>query len=595
MTHWKRLLAITGTAALVLANMGAVTQPAFADQALGEEIPEESEEEETEEVPEILEEESVETEESEEQCEPVEEETESEEDAGEEQDTEVTPVSESDTDAPEITGITVASKKGEATDGSVSVLLDEGLELAGASVTLTTSEAVHFVATDSASNGELYAASVADGQVSLRFNIAAGSTDLDTDAYSLDLESADGKTWKGSFSSRFDVTAGALAEALDAVGGSLRAGTFVDASDNGNESGLIYSNSDAARVQLVFCGKDVTRYQVNYHYDGGSYKWSVPSGVPLVEAEVPSNLGNVTWYTDAAYTNAATFGGAVTCNMDLYAKSDASADVSAFSEGLDAGDAILYISGNDDWAAFVNRSSEVKSSQRVVLKADIDCGGASYTALTFAGDLDGQGHTISNATFSASGDCNGLFASLSGNQRICNLTLSKITVRSASYAGALAGTVSGGNGIIQNIQVRNCAVSGNNAGGVIGLTEKATVQYCSNRGGRVTGLSNGGGIVGINYGTITDCYAAVSPTATLSTGRGGICGKNLGDGVTNWSWCTYARAAGRTHEQGINNLTSVSNATSEDDFVAWGGERLIWSFADGTATDFDVLFVYYDF
>lgn len=607
MTHWKRILAVTGTAAVVLANIGAVTQPVFADQTLEEEIPVDVEDADTDEESEestgtLAEEPEATVEESEDENDSAEEETAAEDEsnpteetASEEETTAVKPVADNDTDAPEITGITIAGNEGVAADGSVSILLDEGLGLANASVILTTSEAVHFVATDSAASGELYAVSAADGQVSLRFKVAAGSTDLDTDAYRLDLTSSDGKTWTGKFSSGFDATAGSLAEALDAVGSSLRAGTFVDAAGNGNERADIYSNEDAANVQLVFCGKDVTRYQVTYHYDGGSYKWSVPSGAPLVEAEVSSNLGNVTWYTDAAYTNAATFGGAVTSNMDLYAKSDASADVSAFSEGLDAGDAILYISGSDDWAAFTSRSSEVKSSQRVVLKADIDCGGASYTALIFAGDLDGQGHTISNATFSASGDCNGLFASLSGNQRICNLTLSMITVRSASYAGALAGTASGGNGIIQNIQVRNCAVSGNNAGGVIGLTEKATVQYCSNRGGRVTGLSNGGGIVGINYGTITDCYAAVSPTATLSTGRGGICGKNLGDGVTNWSWCTYARAAGRTHEQGINNLTSVSNATSEDDFVAWGGERLIWSFADGTATDFDVLFVYYDF
>lgn len=607
MTHWKRILAVTGTAAVVLANIGAVTQPVFADQTIEEEIPVDAADtdtdEETEEAVETPAEEPEETvEESEDENDSVEEETAAEDEsnpaeetASEEETTAVKPVADNDTDAPEITGITIAGNEGVAADGSVSILLDEGLGLANASVTLTTSEAVHFVATDSAASGELYAVSAADGQVSLRFKVAAGSTDLDTDAYRLDLTSSDGKLWTGAFSSGFNATAGSLAEALDAVGSSLRAGTFVDAAGNGNERADIYSNEDAANVQLVFCGKDDTRYQVTYHYDGGSYKWSVPSGAPLVEAEVPSNLGNVTWYTDAAYTNAATFGGAVTSNMDLYAKSDASADVSAFSEGLDAGDAILYIGGNDDWTAFVNRSSEVKSSQRVVLKADIDCGGASYTALIFAGDLDGQGHTISNATFSASGDCNGLFASLSGNQRICNLTLSKITVRSASYAGVLAGTVGGGSGVIQNVQIRNCTVSGDNAGGLIGLTERVIVQYCSSRGGRITGMSNGGGIVGINYGTVTDCYSTVKPTAALSTGRGGICGKNLGDGVTNWSWCTYDRYAGRKYEAGANNMTSVNSNTTKAAMSAWGLHRGIWIPASGTNTEFDMDEIVYSF
>ena len=58
---------------------------------------------------------------------------------------------------------------------------------------------------------------------------------------------------------------------------------------------------------------------------------------------------------------------------------------------------------------------------------------------TFAGTLDGQGHTISGLLISAAN--NGMFKSISG--KVGNFTLSNSQIRAKDYSGAIVGTLSG--------------------------------------------------------------------------------------------------------------------------------------------------------
>lgn len=497
--------------------------------------------------------------------------------------------------APFITGMTVSGNVADPTGGSLCLFIPSVANLAGASVSLTTSEAVTFQATTEAQTGELYASSASDGSVTLRFAINTGTVDMNTDAYSINLTSTDNINWTGSFSSGFDMTADTLAAALNLAGTTLRAGTMRNSTGVANTASAIYCNADAGNIQLVICDPAVSKYDVVYHYGSEAYTWSVPAGAKLVQAILPSNLIVENWYTDAAFTTQAVFGGTVNANADVYAKLITAEDVSGFAAGLQNNDAVLYIRNMEDWTSFVNNASQVTSSQRVELMNDIDCANASYSPLVFAGDFNGNNKTISNATFNANGDYSGMFKNIGGGQKICNLTLSNITAKYATYAGALGGSA-GGNALIQNVQVRDCAVSGRSAGGLVGLTDYCTIQYCSSRGGTVTGIANGAGIVAINYATVIDCYSTVSPTALSSSGRGGIVGKNLESGSVTWSWCTYSTVAGTLGTNDADNTVSVtSTSPSKNTMKQWGSERNCWLFAAGSNTDFNQTAVTYLF
>ncbi|MGN1158349.1 MAG: hypothetical protein ACI4TK_19425, partial [Agathobacter sp.] len=189
-----------------------------------------------------------------------------------------------------------------------------------------------------------------------------------------------------------------------------------------------------------------------------------------------------------------------------------------------ASTAIISVSNLDEWNAFVTACSIISSNVRVELMADIDCGGATYNALTFAGDFNGNNHIISNATFSAAGDNSGMFASIGPGQIIANLVLNGITVESGTNAGVLAGTIEGeenSRALIQNVQVWGGSTSGTtNAGGIAGSISFADVKYCGiyNTTIRVTYADGyAGGIAGISSGFITQCYSVSNPTALLSS------------------------------------------------------------------------------
>ena len=120
-------------------------------------------------------------------------------------------------------------------------------------------------------------------------------------------------------------------------------------------------------------------------------------------------------------------------------------------------------------------------ARHVVLDADIDLQGITLpngfgNMKNF--DFDGQGHTIKNATINYTGSDNaGLF--VGGNQGISNL-------------------------VVENIKV--VAPNGTeNAVGIVSSNANATIDKVTVRNSSVTGGKWTGGIVGYNYGSITDC------------------------------------------------------------------------------------------
>lgn len=118
----------------------------------------------------------------------------------------------------------------------------------------------------------------------------------------------------------------------------------------------------------------------------------------------------------------------------------------------------------------------------------------------FSGSLDGAGHTISNLLIRSTENNVGFFSVLSGGQ-IRNLMLCG-DVEGKNNVGIFAGT-------LKNATLRSCVATG---------FVKATANQA-------------GGLVGANYGFISDCVSAIYSVEAISY-AGGICGVNY-SGIRN--------------------------------------------------------------
>jgi hypothetical protein len=192
------------------------------------------------------------------------------------------------------------------------------------------------------------------------------------------------------------------------------------------------------------------------------------------------------------------------------------------------------------------------------LVADIDLGqftgeefniiGTSNPELPFSGVFDGNGHTISNFTYTTTDTDNiGLFGYVDvweGNAEIKNLGLidPNVDAGTGNNVGSLIGYNSGN---ITNCHVKGGSVSvdgidgegGNNVGSLVGYNN-GNITNCYAEGGSVSGNDAVGGLVGgsyydqmmARYGTIANCYSTGSVSGTNQVG--GLVGCNIST-ITN--------------------------------------------------------------
>ena len=197
------------------------------------------------------------------------------------------------------------------------------------------------------------------------------------------------------------------------------------------------------------------------------------------------------------------------------------------------------------------------------LMADIDL--SSYTGTdfniigtgylpAFTGVFDGNGHTISNFTYTSTDlPCVGIFGYIDGpDARISNL-------------GLIDPNVDAGTGI--------------SVGSLAGWIEMGAITNCYAEGGSVSGKGYVGGLVGKNTGAITDCYATGNVTGSYRVG--GLVGENHrfgGDvgrhntGIVERCYATgsvtgYGAVGGLV---GANHYATVMNCFSTTDVIGEG-------------------------
>lgn len=152
---------------------------------------------------------------------------------------------------------------------------------------------------------------------------------------------------------------------------------------------------------------------------------------------------------------------------------------------------------------------------------------------SYTGTFDGQGYTISGLYFNnPTSSYVGLFGSIGANGKISNVGVLDSYFQFSELGGGVCGVNYG--------TVRDCKNTGSvrglaAIGGVCGLNEKGGIIENSFNEGTVSGTGDNvqqvGGVCGYNNGTIKSCYNTASVSGQNSVG--GVCGFNSRGIITN--------------------------------------------------------------
>lgn len=242
-------------------------------------------------------------------------------------------------------------------------------------------------------------------------------------------------------------------------------------------------------------------------------------------------------------------------------------------------------SHSSDWGKHFVLTSDINLSAYAGAQFNI----IGSIATNFSGLFDGNGHTISNFTYSSTiDDTVGLFGRVGGGGQIRNLRLLNpdIDVLSADYVGSLAGFLGDGDivgCIAENVSLNGEGTFDSGIGGLIGVNDSGTIFRCYVTGD-VAGVTRVGGLVGTNRGAIIECITEGSVFADFSS-AGGLVGGQDGSSTLRNS-CTSASSSGYRWIGGLigaNDYGSIYNCYSTGDVsgtVTVGG--LIGGIVSGT-------------
>jgi len=152
----------------------------------------------------------------------------------------------------------------------------------------------------------------------------------------------------------------------------------------------------------------------------------------------------------------------------------------------------------------------------------------------FTGVFDGNDHRVWNFTWSSTDrNCISLFAYLGEGGLIKNLGMENVDVNAVT--GTCVGGLVGANyGMITNCYSTGRVAGRYHVGGLVGAnwsSDRARITNCYSTGS-VSGWYNVGGLVGDNVSTITNCYSSGSITEVL-WGVGGLVGNNDFGSITH--------------------------------------------------------------
>ena len=155
--------------------------------------------------------------------------------------------------------------------------------------------------------------------------------------------------------------------------------------------------------------------------------------------------------------------------------------------------------------------------KKFVLQNDIDLSGSDYKPIAiFAGEFDGNGHTIKGVKLLELGDNTGFFQYVEATGKVSNLTIEgKIQqVEKKENVGGIVGT---NKGTIQNCTFRGEIMAQQCVGGIAGYNRESGMIVNCNNEGTLIGTKRIGGIVGWNEGNVQNCTNQGDVNATDQT------------------------------------------------------------------------------
>ena len=216
-------------------------------------------------------------------------------------------------------------------------------------------------------------------------------------------------------------------------------------------------------------------------------------------------------------------------------------DLIALAEFLNSGDAASY----DAHGAGIGNCYGYYFKQT----ADIDLTGANWKPIGysggtyFAGNYDGGGHIIANATSTGKVDDDG-FATAGIFGWVAFGSVQNLHVKAADFVATGKNNysyVGGITGVCYGASIQNCSVTdsslksirddnSNCAGSIAGYSAGGTFKNCAAKNNQVTSMAYGGGFVGeladkyaygVGHSTFTNCYVAdCTVTATTEDTQG---------------------------------------------------------------------------
>jgi hypothetical protein len=219
-----------------------------------------------------------------------------------------------------------------------------------------------------------------------------------------------------------------------------------------------------------------------------------------------------------------------------------------------------------------------------VLAADIVAEGADWVAIAtnrlyFSGTFDGGGHTISRLANAGTPEYAGLFGKVGWGGVVRNVRLERV-----AFNGTTAGGIVGDNfGTVSNCCVSGSVHADNHAGGIVAYNTRGTVANCFNT---ATVWSDGslsfvGGIVGFSdSGTVTNCHSTGAVTGGEDAYVGGVVGAILSSATVANSYCldgVGAEAIGdnRGTVDGECKVLTAAEYTQTNRFRGWDFEG-VW-------------------
>jgi len=229
--------------------------------------------------------------------------------------------------------------------------------------------------------------------------------------------------------------------------------------------------------------------------------------------------------------------------------------------------------------ANLGSGSYLDANAQYKLMADLDMTSFSSvnipigkTATPFLGGLDGNGHVISNFSFSnASRDDVGLFGYVSG--RVVDLTMSAASVTGQGAVGILAGSAWG---LVDHVNVSGVVTGYQQTGGMIGaIQEHARVVFSSSTATVTGGWDKTGGLAGYSFGYIVDSFSTGSVTG--GGNLGGLLGNGWGYGGCTDNCSRVYRSYATGSVNGVSNVGGLVGLSQD-------GTWVVDSFATGDLT-----------